>query len=1110
MNKTGIKSYYSFLNRIIFVYAIIINHLKINKVMKKLFLISLFIPLVAATTWAGPLWLRNSALSPDGSMVAFTYKGNIYTVSTKGGSAQQVTSHTSHDTRPVWSPDGSKIAFASDREGGFDVFVVSKHGGIATRLTSHSANEYPEVFLDNNTLLFSTFLQPSAESQQFPSTQFTQLYTVDLQGNRPQLFSPLHFEHLSIKGSQMLYTNKKGYEDAWRKHHTSSIARDIWLYDINQKSHRKLTNFDGEDRNAVWAQDGKSYFYLSEQNGSFNVYRGSLNGTKVDQLTHFKDHPVRSLSIDSSDNICFSYDGELYYMPKGGDAAKINIDIASDDFERGIQQQNLTNGVRSIAVSPNGKEIAFVARGDVYVTSVEFATTKRITDTPEQERDVDFSADGRSLVYSSERGDSWNIYKNDLVRKEDKYFVYAHQIAERQLTFSNKPSFQPQFSPDGKEVAYLEDRTEIQVLNLKTNQRRTVLEGKYNYSYSDGDQWYQWSPDGKWILANYIGIGGWNNRDVAIAKADGSGETINLTQSGYNDVNSKWVLNGEAVLFTSDRAGFRSHGSWGAHSDAYLMFLTPDAYDDFLLTKEERELKKEMEKEQKKEEEKEKSKEKKGKTVKNEKDSIEKAKPLLFDLESRENRVVRLTRHSSSLSDAYLKKDGSKLYYLASFEKGVDLWEQDLLENTTKLLVKDVGYGKLTADKDEKNIYVASGGNIRKITDGKISNVSFSAPFNYRSAQEREYIFNHAWKQVSDKFYDADIHGIDWPMYKRSYSRFLPHIDNNYDFQEMLSELLGELNASHTGARYSPMPQRWQTASLGVFFEETHKGNGLRIKEIMTGSPLMRADRKFHAGVIIEKIDNEIIEAGKNWWMPLNGKAGKKLLISAYNPDTKEQFEEWIKPITLGEENVLLYKRWVEQREKLVEKYSGGRLGYIHIQGMNSESFREVYKNLLGKLRHKEAVVIDTRFNGGGWLHDDLATLLSGKEYQQFKPRGQYIGSDPFNKWNKPSIVIVGEGNYSNAHGFPWVYKELGIGKLVGAPVPGTMTAVWWENQIDPSLVFGIPQVTVVDMRGNAMENTQLQPDVEVYNTPESLLSNDDLQLKRAVEELLKDLSSNK
>ena len=210
-----------------------------------------------------------------------------------------------------------------------------------------------------------------------------------------------------------------------------------------------------------------------------------------------------------------------------------------------------------------------------------------------------------------------------------------------------------------------------------------------------------------------------------------------------------------------------------------------------------------------------------------------------------------------------------------------------------------------------------------------------------------------------------------------------------------------------------------------------------------------------------------------------------------------------MKPISSGRLSDLLYNRWVERNREATARLSGGKIGYIHVKGMDSPSFRTVYSDLLGRYRDCDAVVIDTRHNGGGWLHDDLATLLSGKQYAEYVPRGQYIGSDPFNKWLKPSCVLVCEDNYSNAHGFPWVYKTLGIGKLVGTPVPGTMTAVWWESQIDPSIVFGIPQVGCKDMQGRYLENQELQPDILIYNTPEQQLAGDDRQLEAAVKSLL-------
>lgn len=1061
-----------------------------------------------------PLWMRYPAISPDGGTIAFSYKGDIYTVSTGGGKATQLTTHPAHDTQPVWSPDGTKIVFASDRSGNFDLYVMSRDGGAPRQLTTHSANEYPQTFTDNNHILYQATIQQDARDSQFPSGQFPQVYKISLDGGRPELFSSYAMEAIAFnkQGDKLLYQDVKGYEDSWRKRHQSSITRDIWLCSLGKdRTFKKLTGFRGEDRDPVWTPDGNGFYYLSEEKGSFNIFRNDLTGKNSKQITQHTTHPVRFLTADMNGTLCYGYDGEIYTVKEGGQPQKVSVRIISDKVENDLIPQLKSSGATDIAVSPGGKEIAFIVRGDVYVTSVEFETTKQVTNTPQQERDLSFSPDGRSLVYSAERGATWGIYQSSLVRKEDNYFTYAQEIKEEPLVAGDKTSFQPMYSPDGKEVAFLQDRTALCVINLKSRQVRTVLDAQYNYSYSDGDQQYEWAPDSKWFLAKYIDIGGWNNTDIALIKADGSGEVTNLTESGYSDGNAKWVLDGKAMIWSSDRAGYRSHGSWGAERDYYIMFFDGEAYDKFRLSKEEKALADEEKKDKEKEN---KEKDSKGRNKSNEKDDDKKkddkddekpVEPLTFDLENRKDRVIRLTVNSSFLGDALLTKEGDKLYYFATFESGFDLWEQNFKENTTKLLLKNVGGSGMYPDKKMENIFLISRGGLKKIEvkDSKEKSVTFKADFSYRPAQERDYIFQHVWRQVSDKFYDPMIHGIDWAGYEKAYSRFLPHINNNYDFQEMLSEMLGELNGSHTGARYRVASTTPATACLGAFYDNTYTSDGLRVEEIIAKGPLTKAKTKIKQGCIIEKIDGVSILRGMDYYPLLSGKAGKNVLLSVYDPISKTRFEEIVKPITYGEQSGLLYKRWVEQKREMVDKLSGGKIGYVHVKGMDSPSFRETFSELLGRCRNKEAVIVDTRHNGGGWLHDDLATLLSGKKYAEFKPRGQFIGNDPHNKWLKPSCVLVCEDNYSNAHGFPWVYKTLGIGKLIGTPVPGTMTAVWWETQIDPSLVFGIPQVGVMDMNGKYLENQELQPDIEVYNSPESQLNGQDAQLEKAIQVML-------
>ena len=1083
--------------------------------MKKL-LLSAFALCFAGTIAAqeAPLWMRYCALSPDGTTIAFTYKGDIYTVPSTGGRATQITTNPAFDTTPVWSPDGKQIAFASDRMGSLDVFVVAKEGGVPQRLTTHSGSEKPVAYKDDKHILFTANIAPSAEDAGFPSGQFQQIYEVAVTGGRPTMFSSMPMECISInKEGVMLYQDKKGYEDYWRKHQVSPIARDIWSYTPGKTPvYQKQTTFGGEDREPVWAPDGKSFYYLSEEKGSFNIFQRTPGTNTSKQITFHTKHPVRFLSMASEGKLCYGYNGEIYTLVPGGQPQKVNITILSDKIDKDIIRQIRSYGATDM-------------RGDVYVTSIDYKTTKQITNTPDQERDISFAPDGRTLVYSSERNGLWQLYTSTIVRKEEKQFTYATELKEERLTKSNVASFQPQYSPDGKEIAFLENRTAIRVINLKSKAVRTVMDAKYQYSYADGDQWFQWSPDSKWILSDFIGIGGWNNKDVVLLKADGKGEMVNLTESGYSDTNAKWVLGGKAMIWNSDRSGYRSHGSWGSESDTYIMFFDVDAYNRFTMSKEDLALLEEAEKTEKEEkakkekEEKEKAEKKKDKkdaktkdTKKEEDKKKEEVKPLTFDLENRFDRIVRLTVNSSRLSDAVLTPKGDVLYYLAAFEGDYDLWEHKLKENTTKILLKGVGGGALIPDKEGKNIFMCTRSQLKKIeiAGSKVTPIEFEAFFDYHPYGERAYIFDHVYQQVNDKFYVADLQGTDWKGYKEAYQRFLPHINNNYDFAEMLSELLGELNASHTGARYAGGGSALSTATLGVFYDESYSGTGLKIKEILDQSPFTQKKTDVKAGCIIEKVDGKTIEANADYFPLFEGKVGRKVILTVYDPATKKRFEETVKAISYGAQSELLYKRWVKRCAQKVEELSGGRIAYVHIKGMDSPSFRKMYSELLGRYRNKEAVIVDTRHNGGGWLHDDVVTLLSGKEYQRFVPRGQYIGSDPFNKWLKPSCMLACEDNYSNAHGTPYVYKTLGIGKLIGTPVAGTMTAVWWERQIDPSIVFGIPQVGCMDMQGKYLENQTLQPDILVYNEPGASLKGEDAQLKAAVNHLLKELSKKK
>ena len=1036
-----------------------------------------------------PSWIRKNAISPDGKTLAFSYKGDIYTVPVTGGEARQLTSNPAYESDPVWTRDSHQIVFTSTREESKDLYVTSVEGGVPHRLTTLPGNELPLAVTADGRVWFSWYdnTVSSDRFSDFPGDR--QVWTTDLQGSAPELFTSLTFSAMSFNAAgDILYEDYKGYEDALRKHHTSSVTRDIWL--LRNGTFTKLSTYPGEDRNPVFAADGDTFYFLSEQDGkTSNVYRSSVSKPQEQvQLTSYEKDPVRFLSVADDGTVAYSWNGDLYTLSGG----KVAITLSRDEDEREMTRLNLSNAT-AMAVSPNGKEVAVVIRGDVFVTSVDYSTTRRITNTASQERGVSFSKDGRELFYAAEREGCWSIYKATLTEKEDSYFTYAAAIREERVSPEGETSFQMEVSPDGKWLAYLRDRTELVVQPTKGGKVRSLLKGA-NYSYSDGDQDFAWSPDSRYLLCNYQADGGWNNEDIALIEVE-SGQVTNLTRSGYSDGSFRWALGGKAMTFESDKNGYRSHGSWGAESDIYIMFFDGKAYTQFGRSKEEKDIEKMLlgEKAAEKAEKKEK------------KDSADKkVEKLVLDLISRDDRLRRLTPHAAHIGDHFLTPDGGKLYFTQQLEKGYDLCCLDIEKGDVRVLRKDVR-GRFTPSADGKSLFIFSGASLQRLTlaSDKFDNVSFSGEFEFKPAEERAYIFEHAWKQVKEKFYVEDLHGADWDYYHTNYARFLPHINNYYDFQDLLSELLGELNGSHTGGRYRPGVTR-RLGHLGVLYDLSWKGDGLKIAEVLPGGVLNNADASIEAGDVILSIEGTPVKAGDDWRTLLYERAGKKTILQV---KTGGKTRQLIVTPTASEAD-LMYRRWVRQREEMVEKLSGGKIGYVHVRGMNSPSFREVYSKALGRYRNCEALIVDTRHNGGGWLHDDLVTFLGGKEYCLFTPRGQYIGHEPFNKWTKPSCVLVCEDNYSDACGFPYAYRALGLGKLIGAPVPGTMTAVWWETQINPQIIFGIPQVGNWGVKdGRYIENLQLEPDILVYNDPASVLAGRDLQLEAAVQEMLNEVS---
>ena len=1084
--------------------------------MKNRFLLAAIAAVIATTSLAEtPLWLRYAKISPNGKEIAFCYKGDIYKVAASGGQAVQLTTQPSYETNPVWSADSRYIAFASDRKGNFDVFVMPAAGGAPVRLTTNSASEMPWAFSpDGQYIYFSAAIQDPASSALFPSSRLTEVYKVPVAGGRTTQVLGTPAEELTwdSKGKFMVYQDQKGMEDAWRKHHTSSVTREIWKYDTSTGRHTNLTNHAGEDRSPVLSADGRTVYILSERNGgSMNVYQFPIDQpSAIKAVTSFKTHPVRFLSIAGDGTLCYTYDGELYTQAPQGKPSKVKVSLFHDDSED-VLRTSMTKGATAAVASPDGKQVAFIARGEVFVTSVEYATTKRITTTPEAEAGLSWGSDNRTLYYATERNGNWQLVKASIERKEDPNFPNATTIKEEILLPSTTVErAAPDVSPDGKKLAFIENRNRLMVMDIESGKVHQVTDGSTWYETNGGFD-YSWSPDSKWFTLTYIANQRDPYTDVGIVSADG-GNITNITGSGYFSEAPKWVMEGNAILFTSNRYGMRAHGSWGSQDDVLLAFVNQDAYDKYRMSKEDYELVKEAEKEAKKEADKKKAEEEKDKKnkKKDDKDAGDKkdeVKAIVVELDGIEDRVVRLTPNSSSIASAMVTNNGDNLYYLSKFESGYDLWKLDMRKHSTKLVNKmNSGWANIQMGKDGKDMFVlGSAMNKLTVASDKITPITYKADVKMDLAAEREYMFNHVQHQVNKRFFRTDLNGCKWDMMCDAYRKFLPHINNNYDYANLLSELLGELNVSHSGSRYYPSGASEATANMGLLFDWTYTGKGLKIDEVVEKGPFARSTSKVRPGMIVEKINGIEINEENDYTQLLNGLAGKKTLVTIRD-NGGNTFEEVILPITSGAMNNLLYKRWVKRNAHLVDSISGGRLGYVHIQSMNDESYREVYSQVMGKYYKKDGIVIDIRFNGGGRLHEDIEVLFSGKKYFTQVIRGREACDMPSRRWNKPSIMVQCEACYSNAHGTPWVYKHTGIGKLVGMPVPGTMSSVSWETLQDPSLIYGMPIIGYRLPDGSYLENTQLEPDIKVLNDPATVVNGVDQQLITATQELMKQI----
>ncbi|MBO9632237.1 MAG: PD40 domain-containing protein [Chitinophagaceae bacterium] len=1017
-------------------------------------------------------WLRYPAISPDGRTIAFIWHGDLYTVPANGGTAKLLVKHDAQELMPVWNHNSTAIAFASNRSGNFDLFIVPAKGGDVTQLTWHAADEFPSDFSpDDKDIIFSAARMDAPACRQFPSESLPELYQIPASGGRIKqlLTTPAEDAKISRDGNLILYHDRKARENPWRKHQTSSAARDIWAYNTKTGKHIQLSSFEGEDRSPVFAKDPQQFFFLSERSGSFNVFQSSLSDTSIiKQISFFKDHPVRSLTIATDNTLCFGYDGAIWTQRANTAPRKVKISMPPVPMqtEKNIPLTELSE----MAVSPSGQELAFIARGEVFVCDIQGNAIKQITKTAEREAGLSFAPDGKRLIYASERNGKWKIFQASVVGT-DPFFHTSGKIEEVELIGGKEDNYQPAWSPDGKEIAFIANRNTLSIFNCASGKIRTILTGDQLVSRRDRDQYFEWSPDGQWLLVQFTEQGGGND-EAGIVSTSGNGKLINLTRSGFNETRPRWMMDGKMILYASDRFGLHSFdNSSTTQTDMFALFTDGATWRQF---------------------------NEKGTT-----DTLE-ARPAKNDMPDWQNIAdtkQRLTTISSLLEDALVSRDGKTLYYLAKMEKNYDLWQTDLQTKETKrtlqLRLRD---GVMQWDKDQKLIYILADGVIHCADPGSATAEKLEIKTNITvdPVKERAYMFDHVWRRTAQTFYTAGFHGANWNRLGEDYRKYLAGIDNNFDFAEMLNELLGELNISHTGATFN-YKQKGTTdpGTLGIFYDQQYAGPGMKIDELVKGSPLERSGHTFTHGDIILSIDGQSIAANRDIDHYLINKAGKKILLQIKSGEQIHTIN--VTALSADEEADLLYKRWVERNRLETEQRTNGEWGYVHLYRMNDAAYRTVYEEVLGKYHHCKGIIVDTRFNRGGDLAPELVTFLSGKQLRTNGNDQFQTGIEPSFRWTRPSIVLAGEANYSDGHCFVYDYQYLHMGKLIGMPVPGSCTWMTGQSLLDPSLSYSVPTMGVKTNAGKYLENYQTEPDIRCRNEYGEVSKGRDQQLEEAI-----------
>ena len=1020
----------------------------------------------------------------NGSDVVFSYAGDLYKVSINGGTAQRLTSHVGYEMFPKFSPDGQTIAFTGQYDGNTEVYTIPVTGGEPLRITytaTNSRDDLGDRMGPNNIVMGWTPDGKEIIYRNRISDGFSgKLYQVNKEGGLSNVV-PLPeggFCSYSPDGSKLAYNRVMREFRTW-KYYEGGMADDVWIYDPKSKSVENITNNKAQDIFPMWI--GDEIFYTSDRDRTMNLFVYNTKTKQTEKVTNFTDYDIKFPSVHGN-LIVFEKGGYIYkFDARTRKAEKLTIALTSDNIYARNEIKSGSDYLTAASLSADGERLIVTARGEVFDVPAEKGVTKNITRTPgAHDRGGEWSPNGKMIAYISDASGETELYVQDATGSEPLQLTKDNDTYIR--TFS--------WSPDSKSIVYTDRQNRINLLDVASKKKTTLLQDPVGEPSG-----VSFSPDSKWLTYTRSES---NNFSVVYVLNIASKKENAITDKWYESYNPVFSKDGKYIVFASSRDFNPTYGSkeWN-HTypysfGVYLSLLTDDTPSPFLE-------KDAIVNEDKKEE-------KKDSTVN-----------VSFNFEGITERVVKLPVSTGYYHSFYM--DADKVYY----SRGGNTHMYDLSKHKEETIAEGAS---MSVDYNSKKALFVKGRQLfvtaipqAKVTLDNAVDLS-NMKINIDYPQEWAQIYDEAWRVYRDGFYLENMHGVDWKAMKEKYAVMLPHVKTRLDLNYLIGELIGELNIGHAYVNPGEMPgaERINMGLLGAEISRDKSGF-FKLEKILKGetwdknlrSPLTEPGIEAVAGNYIVAIDGVATNSVNDMYKLLVGKAEvpTELMLNS-KPDLKGARKVVIKPI--ASEYALYHYEWVQGNIKKVEEASGGKIGYIYIPDMGVDGLNEFSRYFYPQL-DKEGLIIDDRANGGGNVSPMILERLAREPYRLTMRRGSTrVGTVPDAVQVGPKVCLINKYSASDGDLFPWGFRALGLGKLIGTRTWGGIVGISGSMPYMDGTDIRVPFFTSYDAETGEwiIENYGVAPDIEIDNDPIREWNGEDQQLDRAIEEVMKELKDRK